>query len=320
MKILYILFLILFITIPDSGAKDIYGKFYDTERDRSVPYKVYFPDTLKGEYPVIIFSHGLGGSVEAAKYLGEHLSQNGYVCFHIQHYGSDESVWAGAKTRREIIRLLKKSIKDLSNAVNRFNDIPFVVSEIIKLNTNSGIFKGHLDTNSIGIIGHSYGARSVLIAAGERLAKGKFSFKEPRIKVGVALSPNLPDNPPDDLSIIYRDIDIPLFHITGTDDGDPLERSEDFTPENRTIPYKNINGSAQYMLVLNKAVHSTFGGNEIRSSDDPYYKEHIESIKKGVTAFLNLYLKKSEQDGKYLKIEYKNSLDAKDRFEWKEKK
>jgi dienelactone hydrolase len=320
MKIIYPFLIFLIIIIPDAGAKEIYGKFYDTERDRSVPYKVYYPDTLKGEYPVIIFSHGLGGSVEAAVYLGGHLSQNGYICFHIQHYGSDESVWAGAKTRIEIIRLLKKSIKDLSNAVNRFNDIPFVVNEIIKLNINSGVFKGHLDTNSIGIIGHSYGARSVLIAAGEKLAKGKFSFKEPRIKAGVSLSPNLPDNPPDDLIIIYKDIDIPLFHITGTEDGDPLNRSEDFTPENRTIPYKNINGSAQYLLVLNKATHMTFNGTERLSNDDPHFKEHIESVKKGVTAFLNYYLKKSESDGKYLKNDYKKSLDTKDRFEWKDKK
>ncbi|MBN1632659.1 MAG: hypothetical protein JW917_00665 [Ignavibacteria bacterium] len=232
----HIIIILFFFIISNGNSKTIYGNFYDAVRDRNVPYKVYYPDSLTGEYPVLIFSHGLGGSVEAAGYLGGHLSQNGFICFHIQHEGSDESVWSGAKTRKQIIRLLKKSIRDYKNALDRFEDIFFVADEIIKLNRISEIFKGRLDTVNIGMLGHSYGARSVLIASGERVAKGKFSFKESRIKAGVALSPNLPDNPPDDLSIIYRDIDIPVFHITGTEDGDPLNRRKDFSPEDRTIP------------------------------------------------------------------------------------
>lgn len=319
MKHTYIILILCIFIISDGNSKTIYGNFYDSDRDRDVPYKAYYPDSLKGEYPVIIFSHGLGGSVEAAVYLGEHLSQNGFICFHIQHEGSDESVWLGAKTRKEIIRLLKKSIRDYKNALDRFEDIPFVVNEISKLNRNSEIFKGHLDTNSIGMLGHSYGARSVLIASGERVAKGKFSFKESRIKAGVAFSPNLPDNPPDDLSTIYKDINIPLFHITGTEDGDPLNRRKDFSPEDRTIPYKTITTSPQYLLVQNKANHMTFNGSVKFNGGDPYFDEHIESIKKGVTTFLNYYLKKSESDGEWLKNNFKNTLDSADKFEWKNK-
>lgn len=313
---LSILFLNLFI-VGFANGKTIYGTFYDENRKRQIPYKVYFPDELSDSYPIIIFSHGLGGSVEAAEYLGEHLSQNSYICFHIQHKGSDESVWKGATTIKEVMKRLKESIKDYENAVNRFNDIPFVVNEIFKLNRNSELFKGHLDTLNVGMIGHSYGARSVLIAAGERIGKKGFSFKEPRIKVGVPLSPNIPDNPPDDLNTLYNDINIPLFHITGTEDGDPLGRKIDFSPKERTLPYQNIKTSAQFLLVLYKAVHMTFSAGKRLSNDDPYYDEHIESIKKGVTAFLNYYLKKNETNGEWLKNEYKNSLHPKDTFEWK---
>jgi predicted dienelactone hydrolase len=295
----------------------MYGSFYDSVRNRTIPYKVYYPDTLSGECPVVIFSHGLGGSVEAAVYLGEHLAQNGFICFHIQHPGSDESVWKDAKTKKEIIGKLKESIKDINNAINRFKDIPFVIDEIIKLNASSEIFKNHLDTANIALAGHSYGARTVLISSGERVAKGKISFKEPRIKAGVALSPSLPDNPPDDLSTIYKDINIPVFHITGTEDGDPLGRKKNFTPDERTKPYKNINTSTQYLLVLNKATHMTFNGNEKLNNGDPYFAEHLESVKKGVTAFLNYYLKKSETDGSWLKNEYRNALNTDDKFEWK---
>ena len=303
--------------ISSANSKTVYGSFFDESRKREVSYKVYYPDKMKGTCPIIIFSHGLGGSVESAEYLGEHLSQNGYVCFHVQHEGSDESIWKGATTLKEAMKMLKESLLNYKNAENRFKDIPFVVDEIIKLNRSSDIFKGLLDTINIGIIGHSYGARSVLIAAGEKVVKGKYSLKEPRIKVGIALSPKLPENPPIDLNTIYEDINIPLFHITGTEDRDPLERDSKFSPKDRTIPYQNITNSQQYLLVLYKAVHMTFSAGKKLSNDDPYYDEHIESVKKGVTAFLNFYLKNNESDGAWLKNDFKNTLDSKDTFEWK---
>lgn len=314
---LYFLIIISAISVSKVTGKTEYGKFYDESRKRDIPYKVYYPDELTGIYPVIIFSHGLGGSVEGGKYLGEYLSQNGYICFHIQHEGSDESVYKNAKNKEEAFKLLSESIKNYKNAINRFQDIPFVVTSIINLNSNDGVFNGHLDTNNMALIGHSYGAKSVLIAAGEKVAKGMFSFKESRLKVGVALSPSLPINVSGDLKKIYSDINIPLFHITGTNDDDPLLQKSSFTPEDRTKPYRNISGSPQYLLVLNKAVHSTFSGNKERSSDDPYIDEHIESVKKGVIAFLNYYLKNNEADGIWLKNEYIKTLSAKDTFEWK---
>jgi len=318
MKNLILVLVLVFSFNSSAFTKTIYSTFYDESRKRDVPYKVYYPDELNGTYPVIIFSHGLGGSVETADYLGEHLSRNGYICFHIQHKGSDDSIWKGAKTIKEFYEKLKESLKDYNNAVNRFKDIPFVVDEIFKLNYNSNVLKGHLDTVNVGIIGHSYGSRSVMIAAGEKVGKGLYSFKEPRIKVGIPLSPSLPENPPKDLSKSYEDIDIPLFHITGTEDGDPLKRRKDFSPSDRTLPYKNIKTSQQYLLVLYKAVHMTFSARRKLSNDDPYYDEHLESVKKGVTAFLNLYLKKNESEGKWLKNDFRKTLNSKDTFEWKQ--
>ncbi|MCX7833410.1 MAG: dienelactone hydrolase family protein [Ignavibacteria bacterium] len=314
---LFLLVLVQLVYSSDS-VRTQYGKFYDAERKRDVPYKVYYKENLTGKSPVIIFSHGLGGSVEAGQYLGEHLARNGYICFHIQHIGSDESVWEGVRSQKEAIEKLKESLKDYKNAVNRFKDIPFVIDEIIKLNKTSETFKEHIDTNNIGIIGHSYGARTVLITAGEKVLKGTMSFKEPRLKVGVALSPNFSENPPDDIRKLYEDIDIPIFHITGTEDGDPLNRDKNFSPEDRTKPYKNITTSPQYLLVLYKAVHSTFNGGERATKEDPYLEEHLEDIKTGVTAFLNYYLKGSEENGNWLKNQFKKELDKNDRFEWKE--
>src|SRR5437879_2469655 len=64
----------------------------DDRRSREVPVKVYAPRSDKGPFPVIVFSHGLGGTRDGYEYLGRHWASHGYVCVHLQHHGSDDSV------------------------------------------------------------------------------------------------------------------------------------------------------------------------------------------------------------------------------------
>src|ERR1700722_1072373 len=67
--------------------------WHDSKRDRDIPVKIYFPKTGEGPFPVIIFSHGLGGSREGYAYLGNHWASHGYISVHVQHLGSDSAVW-----------------------------------------------------------------------------------------------------------------------------------------------------------------------------------------------------------------------------------
>src|SRR5437879_1749818 len=65
---------------------------HDAARDRDLPLRVYLPtNTAPG--PVILFSHGLGGSRTGSVFLGEHWAARGYVAVFVQHPGSDDSVW-----------------------------------------------------------------------------------------------------------------------------------------------------------------------------------------------------------------------------------
>ena len=64
----------------------------DAERKRDIPVRVYLP-VEKTPSPVVLFSHGLGGSREGNAYLGNHWAARGYVAVFIQHHGSDTSVW-----------------------------------------------------------------------------------------------------------------------------------------------------------------------------------------------------------------------------------
>src|SRR6185369_15465404 len=65
---------------------------HDAGRDRDIPLRVYLP-TNSVPAPVILFSHGLGGSRAGSVFLGEHWAARGYVAVFVQHPGSDDSVW-----------------------------------------------------------------------------------------------------------------------------------------------------------------------------------------------------------------------------------
>lgn len=76
-----------------ASVEVIYQSWFDRKRNREIPVKIYMPKQSSAAAPVVVFSHGLGGSREAAVYLGEALAEHGYVSVHIQHPGSDESLW-----------------------------------------------------------------------------------------------------------------------------------------------------------------------------------------------------------------------------------
>ena len=64
----------------------------DGARKRDIPIRVYLP-AARGPAPVVLFSHGLGGSREGNAYLGNHWSARGYVVVFLQHPGSDTAEW-----------------------------------------------------------------------------------------------------------------------------------------------------------------------------------------------------------------------------------
>lgn len=314
-----ILFLWPFGSATAGSVKIVDGDFLDAGRNREVPYRVYFPESMQGRYPAVIFSHGLGGSRYAAAYLGKYLAGNGYIALHIQHPGSDVSVWRNAGSSREDrVRAMEASLRNPRNAINRFQDIPFVLNQLGELNVSDPVFRGHMDMDRIGMAGHSYGGRSTMFAAGERIGLQSRSFKDPRIRAGVILSPNLPRRNVD-LHKTYEDIDIPLFHVTGTRDSSPLRSARGSEPAQRTRPYQHINNNIpQYLLVLDQADHMTFSGRRMNTpeqkADD---RRHLSAVQRGVQAFYDAYLKGDRKALQWLRTEFIKTLSKADRFEWK---
>ena len=84
------------LPVPEA-FENSYFDWIDNERRREVQAKLYMPRSASPENPVplIVFSHGLGGSREGYSYLGASWAAQGYASLHLQHAGSDRRLWQG---------------------------------------------------------------------------------------------------------------------------------------------------------------------------------------------------------------------------------
>jgi dienelactone hydrolase len=186
----------------------------DESRHRDVPARLYLPASRPGgdhSLPLVVFSHGIGGSREGYKYLGRYFAANGYASLHLQHVGSDRQLWFGNP-----FSLLGR-LGDAANeteAIDRVRDLSFALDQLL-----AGDFGPAVDRRRIIAAGHSYGANTTMLAAGavvERDGK-KMQMRDPRIKAAILLSAP-PFYGAGDPGAILSGIDIPTLHITATGD------------------------------------------------------------------------------------------------------
>ncbi len=271
-----------------------YGEWTDTARaNRVVPYKIYVPTNAPGTRAVVIFSHGLGGNRDGAEYLLRFLAENGYVTVAVQHPGSDTPAvlgelgggGGGGLDRSDLRDRLKNSISP-SVAVDRFRDIPFALDELEKMNQADSRLRGRLDMSRIGMSGHSFGAITTMALSGQSLAGGRISFADARIKASIAYSPSKPQR--GDPREAFASIRMPTFHMTGTDDGNPLDPSE--PASNRQIPYQNIINADKFLLVFNGGDHMIFSGRDLRGNTRPNDPTFHALIQKASLAYWDAYL------------------------------
>ncbi|CAN5426560.1 acetylhydrolase [soil metagenome] len=283
----------------------------DNSRSRTIPIKIYQPKSA-GPWPVVIFSHGLGGSREAAGYFGEAMAENGYLSLHLQHPGSDSSVWMGsimggrAKVGQSDFRQnIQKDMRQAMTGENlrlRVDDVKFVLNQLERLNSAAGPWHGKLDMTKVGCSGHSFGAGTTMAIAGQTFGAGaqKICLPDPRVKAAIYMSPpvNLAGR---DAKALYGSIKIPGLNMTGTADNSPVNNN---SAADRLIPYKNINAPDQYQVVFNGGDHMIFGGTQARgigTRDVAKDAQFHTLINKLSLAFFDAYLKGDAKQKQWLK-------------------
>ena len=229
----------------------------DGRRNRPVPARIYYPEDDTGPFPVIIFSHGLGGSREGYAYLGQHWASHGYVSVHIQHPGSDTAVWKDNPRPMESM----KSAANADNAIQRPADVRFAIDQMEKMNREPGPLRGRLDLQHIGMAGHAFGAHTTLLIIGQRLPGLDSDAKplsDPRVRAAIAMSSPAPQAR-NRLDEAFAAIKVPCFHMTGTIDVSPIGGT---TPKDRRIPFDHTRGADRYLVTFKGGDHMIFSGRQ----------------------------------------------------------
>lgn len=277
--------------------------WHDAKRGRDVPAKIYFPKDGAGPLPVVLFSHGLGGSRENYEYLARHWAGCGYVSVLIQHIGSDDSVWKDVPMA-ERARSLQKSAANLVNATNRPPDGQFALDQVEKLNADAtSPLKGRLDLKSMAIAGHSFGGYTTLALAGQTFMlpfRQSKRYDEPRLKAAIQMSAPAPAIRRD-LDATYASITIPMMHMTGTKDF--LEILPQTTAADRRIPFDHMSRAETCLVIFNDGDHFIFSGRErVAAKPEKLAQDAIfqKLICACTSAFWDAYLKGNPAAKKWL--------------------
>jgi predicted dienelactone hydrolase len=250
----------------------------DSARNREVPVRLRVPVNPAGA-PVILFSHGLGGSTSGGARWGEAWAAHGYIVLHMQHHGSDELLWKDRGALAGFNNL--RRAMNFENGLLRAQDVTFILDQIGRRKLAGDPAWAAADTARVGMSGHSFGARTTVTVTS--------NLADRRIRAAIALSPNGESS-----ELLNRErfgrIAIPFLSLTGTEDRMALMGDND--PENRKLPFQYMPAPDKYLLVLKGADHMVFNGEpEGRKWNDANREIHAPLIERTTLAFWDAYLR-----------------------------
>jgi serine/threonine protein kinase/dienelactone hydrolase len=260
--------------LPPSSSRTATLTLHDSDRNREIPLKIFYPDHISGSLPLIIFSHGYGGSREGYEYLGRGWADAGYIVILPTHIGSDTDA---------LTQLGLRGAGDPAAAFEmqrqRTADVRFVLSSLKLIDQQVREIHGKINNKQIGVAGHSMGAGTALLVGGATAAVPggqPLSLHDKHVKAVIAMSPQGPGEEGfNDHS--WDHVAVPAMTMSGTKDrgigGQP--------PEWRTQPFQHMPAGNKYQVIVNGAEHLSFAmGGRFRGC-----------ILQETTAFWDIYLK-----------------------------
>lgn len=127
-----------------------------------IPADLYVPMGTPTAAPLIVISHGLASDRLTFAYLAEHLASHGFAVLAVTHVGSDaqriSSFLSGVPLDYE---------KLPTDWAQRPLDLKYGIDAVAALVQRNPTL--NIDTNNVGLFGHSMGGFTVLAAAGGRV-------------------------------------------------------------------------------------------------------------------------------------------------------
>ncbi len=232
------------------GVTDL--DWHDAARQRDVPVRLYLPASASSlrPAPLVVFSHGIGGSRTGYRYLGSHFASQGVASLHLQHVGSDRNLWSGSVF--SLVARLQGAAQE-GEALSRARDLRFALDQVL-----GGEFAARLDASRVVAAGHSYGANTSLLAVGARVERqGEVvDLRDTRLRAAIVISapPFYGESEP---QRILAPIRVPTLHITATED---IIRIPGYysAADDRIAVFDAIGSSRKTLAVFEGGSHSMF--------------------------------------------------------------
>jgi len=221
----------------------------DVGRKRGVPVRLYLPETLHS-VPLVVFSHGIGGSRRGYSWLGQHFASNGIASLHMQHVGSDSQLWSG--NIFNVVQRLRQAARE-DEALERAHDVGFVLDTLLDSPLGTRI-----DAGRIIAAGHSYGANTTLLASGAQVQRNgrPLDLRDARIRAAIVISAPPFYGEPEPHKILQA-VTIPSLHITCTDDVIHIPGYYS-AAEDRVATFDATGSTRKWLTVYRGGSHSMF--------------------------------------------------------------
>ncbi|CAG0994290.1 hypothetical protein PHYC_02469 [Phycisphaerales bacterium] len=300
---------------------------HDAARSKDLRVKVRAP-AYKGDepkdaprFPLVVFSHGLGGSKDAFGDLCEHLASHGYVVINPTHADSiQERQRKGEKVTRDNAFDIRRMTPDAR--WDRVKDIGLILDSLDKIELDVDALhdaagRGRVDRDRIAAAGHSAGALTTQLIGGMNSRDAENGEKgpqpDPRVKAAVVISGQGVNR----FAIredAWSKVAIPWLVITGSQDTTSISSE---TPATRRHPFEKARGREKggppaYLLWIEGATHSSYQGSgslrTLRETPKTDVKVIQDCVASATLAFLDRYIKGQEGAEKYLTGEGIKSL------------
>ena len=266
----------------------------DARRHKELPVVVCFPKEA-GRYPVIVFSHGAGGSGSRVLALPKFWASHGYVCLvptHADSVALQRRQAGGDKAKppanpKELAQgIVRRAVTDSANWLERAGDVSFLLDSFADLETKVPGLKGKLDPSHIGVGGHSLGAFTAQIVGGATFdvggEKGK-SLADPRVKAVVQLS-GQGTGQMGLTETSWEKLTLPMLTVTGSKDRGAGGQGPAWKKE----PFEKSPAGDKYHLFIEGANHLSFTGSLSVGAEQ---KAIFGAVQQATLHFWDAYLK-----------------------------
>lgn len=272
---------------------------HDGGREKDLHIRIFYPEA-SGKFPVVVFSHGAGGSQNCCEDLTRHWATYGYITIQPTHRDSALQRRGAGDENIRVAQVVREALQRPALWESRPRDVSAVLDSLADIAKRVPALTGKIDSQRIGVAGHSMGSFTAEAVAGALVdlpGKPATSFADPRVKAIVCLSPQGPGQfGLTDKS--FQSLTIPYLGITGSEDNLGMLATASW----HKLPFDLSPEGNKYHLFIEGADHMSFiSSRTLLPSNADRGEAILRYTNSAALAFWDAYLKSDGEAKKYLR-------------------